>query len=445
MEASPTDENRHPHSAVATRMLSVQPDAVLCTLAARGNEDAFGVLHLRYRQQVFAFVYHLLARPGSRDDAEDLTQEIMQKAYANLNTRRSGGSFKAWLFRIARNHTFDHIRARKPNALSLDDVDAGVEPSNVVSLHAEVERRAEFAWLVGAMGSLPDRQREALVMRELGGLSMSEIAETLETTPESAKQLIKRARASVTEAAQAKGIRSKKLGREMAAAAPITAVAWLGAGKASAAGAGVGVAAAGTTAVGGAAAGGVAAGAGGAGVAIVSGKVAATVLAVAAIGTGGVVVGEQVASQSGQSSAKVVEAKDDGPAVPAQSLVVGANASEQAVANKKLANERRERARDRAVAKKKAKVKAKAKRAAAKTKARGKSGTRGNKGGNSTTTPRGGTNSNSGGSGKSQSTTTPTQSGGGNSSGSNGSSGGSANGGGSGGNGGGNGGGKPTE
>lgn len=420
----------------------MQPDSLLCALAERGNEDAFGVLHTRYRQQVFAFVYHLLGRPGSVDDAEDLTQEIMQKAYANLNTRRSGGSFKAWLFRIARNHTFDHIRARKPASVSLDDADIGIEPSNVVSLHSQVEHREEVSWLLGALVALPERQRQALVMRELGGQSVDEIAECLETTPESAKQLIKRGRASVTQAADQSGVRSKKLGRELAAAAPITAIAWLGAGKASAAAGGVGAAVAGAGAAGGASAGGVAAGVGG--VAAVSGKVAATVLAVAAIGAGGAVVGEQAITSDQPAADKT--AGENGPAVPAQSLVVGSRAAEQAVANKQAANARRDRARQRAAARKKAKAKAKARAERAK-RAEGNSGkstTRGNKGGNSNSTSAGNGKS-SGGSGNSKSTTTPGQGSGNSSSGSNGSSGGSANGGGSNSSGGGNGKGKPTE
>ena len=146
----------------------MQPDAVLCRLCARGSDDAFAALHARYSQQVFAFVFHLLNRPGSVDDAEDLTQEILGKAFSNMSNRREEGSFKAWLFRIARNHTFDHIRARRPSPASFDDPDFHEEPSNVVSLHQEVERRSEMDWLLAAMGRLPDRQREALVLRELG-------------------------------------------------------------------------------------------------------------------------------------------------------------------------------------------------------------------------------------------------------------------------------------
>jgi RNA polymerase sigma factor (sigma-70 family) len=358
----------------------MQPDAVLCKLCERGSDDAFAVLHARYSQQVFAFVFHLLNRPGSVDDAEDLTQEILGKAFSSMSSRREEGSFKAWLFRIARNHTFDHIRARKPRPVSLDDPDNGVEPSNVISLQYEVERRSEMNWLLAAMGRLPDRQREALVLRELGGMSYDEIGASLDTTPEGVKQLIKRGRATVSSAAESSGYRSKNLGRDLAMATPIATIGWfgVGAGKAGAAVAATGGAvASGGAAAGGATAGGAAAGgaaAGGAGLALVGGKVAATVLTVVAIGAGGVAVGEKVATDRSTDSAaaeSVSNKSTSTPTTPAQSLTVGANAAERAKANKLAANARRERAKERR-AKARAHHKAAAERAVA-GKAHGKS------------------------------------------------------------------------
>jgi RNA polymerase sigma factor (sigma-70 family) len=253
-------------------LLLLQPDAILCKLSARGSDDAFAALHARYRQQVFAFVFHLLNRPSARDDAEDLTQEIFSNAFTRLSQRKSNGSFKSWLFTIARNRTFDYLRLSKPLPLSLDD--PAVAPSSVVgsSVAVEAESRAELAWLVAAVGHLPERQREALVMRELGGLTLEQIALQLHTSPESAKQLIKRGRATVAQSAKDEGYRSKNLGKELAMAAPVVPLAAVGfgvsAGGASAAGLGV----------------------------FAGGKVAATVLAVVAVGAGSAAVGHSVAA-----------------------------------------------------------------------------------------------------------------------------------------------------
>lgn len=401
MEASPKDgHGLVPPGAVSGRLLSMQPDAVLCKLCTRGSDDAFAVLHARYSQQVFAFVFHLLNRPGSVDDAEDLTQEILGKAFSNMSTRRDEGSFKAWLFRIARNHTFDHIRARRPSPASFDDPDFHEEPSNVISLQQEVEKRSEMDWLLAAMGRLPERQREALVMRELGGMSYDEIGETLETTPEGVKQLIKRGRSNVSEAAEVSGYRSKSLKRELGLAAPIVSIAWLGsgAGNASAAMA-TGTAAAATGGV--AASGGAVAG--GTGLALIGGKTAATVLAVVAVGTGGVVVGEQVVSERSASDVPTKAesgANSGSSAAPAQSLTVGEKAAAVAKANKIAANKRRALAQERRA---RAKAKAKAKRVAAakrseaaKAKAKAKSNSAGGRS-NGTSKSTGSGNSSSGG------------------------------------------------
>jgi RNA polymerase sigma factor (sigma-70 family) len=232
MEASPTTNRYGLRGSVAgSRLLLLQSDAVLCKLCARGSDDAFDVLHARYRQQVFAFVFHLLNRRDAIDDAEDITQEVFGRAFAAIRTKRSEGSFKHWLFAIARNKTFDHIRARKPQSVSLDDENGvHVEPTNVVSISSQVERRAELAWMVTAVSRLPVRQREALVMRELGGMSHAEIAAELNINVNATKQLIKRGRESVSAAAELSGYRSRDLGKDLAMAAPILPLAAVGLG-----------------------------------------------------------------------------------------------------------------------------------------------------------------------------------------------------------------------
>lgn len=343
MEASPTnDSNRLPPIGAGSKLLLVQPDAVLCKLCMRGSDDAFAVLHARYRQQVYAFVFHLLGRGANQADVEDLTQDIFSKAFVAMRDRRESGSFKSWLFVIARNTTFDHIRARKPSSLPLDEASERVD-ENVVSLDAHIERRGELAWLVTAMSDLPERQREALVLRELGGMSYGAIAESLETNSESVKQLIKRGRATVSEAAEESGFRSRKLSRELAMAAPIAPLAAVGLGTSGAAAA-----------------------VGGGGLLAAGGKIAATVAAVAVIGGGTAVVGEQVASSN------------DGPQKPGQSVNnapltaegtgwgVGEEppgAAVAAEAKRRAAERREQRAENRAKAKlKKAKARAKAKR-----------------------------------------------------------------------------------
>lgn len=276
------------------RMLMAQPDAVLCKLAARGNSSAYEVLYERYRQPVFAFVFHLLGRREGTQDCEDIVQDSFAKAFAGIREKSVEGSFRAWMYTIARNRTFDLIRSRKSNVHSLDAVTT--QPPAAAE-HTETDRHAEqrleLTWLVGAVSDLPERQRDALLMRELGGMSHTQIADQLGTTVSATKKLIGRGREAVTEAATVDGYRPRRLGRDLALAAPVVPFAAIGFGMGAAGGA--------AFASGGAAAGGVAFG----------GKTAAAVLTVMALGGGAAIVEHERASGPESADAAVAAA---GPA-----------------------------------------------------------------------------------------------------------------------------------
>jgi RNA polymerase sigma factor (sigma-70 family) len=204
-------------------MLAVQPDRVLCTLALRGNAAAFEVLYTRYHRSIYAFIYHLLGRGASAEDAEDLAQDTFGSAFDKLEARRESGSFKAWLYTIARNRTFDHIKSDKTSAS--DELDTELEADSGASAELNAEQRAQMLWLVGALQELPERQRQALVMRELGGMSYDEIAGSIGATVPSVKQLINRARGTVTNAAALAGYSPRNLDKSLQAIAPLIPIA----------------------------------------------------------------------------------------------------------------------------------------------------------------------------------------------------------------------------
>lgn len=269
--------------------MRVQPDAVLCRLASRGNASAYDVLYERYRQPVFAFVYHLLGRGAAAEDAEDIAQEAFTKGFAAIRERGFEGSFKHWIFTIARNRTFDVIRAKRPvGSLDAEDLHAGETEDLRAGTADRAEQRAELAWLITTVAELPERQREALLLRELGGLSHREIADELDTTVSATKKLINRGRSSVTEAAAVDGYRERHLSRDLALAAPVIPLA----------------ASIGVTLTGGAAGAGAAAGGG-----FAISKIAATVLTVAAVG-GGTAVVEKEAHRSVPDGAATAQAED---------------------------------------------------------------------------------------------------------------------------------------
>lgn len=266
MEAS--TKPRHfvpPGDPPGHRLLMMQPDAVLCRMAARGSDAAYDTLYRRHHRTVYAFVFHLLGGRDCAADAEDIAQDAFARAFAGIRDKRDG-SFRHWIMTIARNRAIDHIRAGAPTPVPLHDETVELDPAAAVACaSAAAEDRADFASLVTAMSGLPHRQREALVLRELGGMTHAEIAEVLGTTEPAAKQLIKRGRASVGESARRNGVRPRNLRRELKLAAPLLPMATT---------AGLGAAGATGAVFGGSTLGGSA----------LAGKAAATVLCVAAIG-----------------------------------------------------------------------------------------------------------------------------------------------------------------
>ncbi|MBJ7458350.1 MAG: RNA polymerase sigma factor [Thermoleophilaceae bacterium] len=293
MEASPTYDPLSHHPA-ATKLMNAQPDAVLCRLAARGNVAAYDAIYQRYRQPVYAFVFHMLGRPDGTEDAEDIAQDVFTRAFAGIREQRVDGSFRGWLFTIARNRTFDLIRGGRQKVVSLDSEHAEPPVAPQAAEPAEqAEQRAEFAWLMAAVSELPERQREALLLREMGGFSHERIAEELGTSISATKKLISRGREGVGAAAADVGYRRlshRRLGRDLAMAAPIVPIS-------------ITLASLGITG-GAAASGAVASGVLAGGSAAIGGKAAATALTFIAIGGGAVAVEREVSTSQQPQSAQ---------------------------------------------------------------------------------------------------------------------------------------------
>jgi RNA polymerase sigma factor (sigma-70 family) len=179
-------------------LLRLQSDDRLIALIRRGNAAAFEVLVGRYESRLLAFCRHLL---GSREDAEDVLQEVFSAAYKAIVADDRPINARPWLYRIARNRSLNHLR-RTP-AVGVDSMDIYLV-DNGASTADTVHEREEFRLLVGDIQGLPETQRTALVLREMDALSYEQIAEAMETTVPSVKSLLVRARVSLAEAAEAR-------------------------------------------------------------------------------------------------------------------------------------------------------------------------------------------------------------------------------------------------
>src|SRR5437588_10171943 len=181
-----------------SRLLRLQSDERLVALVRRGNTSAFEALVGRYGSRLLAFCRHLL---GSREDAEDVLQEVMTAAFNAMLADDRPINVRPWLYRIARNRCLNHLR--RTQAVGVDSMDVHYSDYGA-STADKVHEREEFRLLVGDIHELPETQKTALGLREMDALSYEQIAEAMETTVPSVKSLLVRARVSLAEAAEAR-------------------------------------------------------------------------------------------------------------------------------------------------------------------------------------------------------------------------------------------------
>jgi RNA polymerase sigma factor (sigma-70 family) len=179
-------------------LLRLQSDDRLVAFVRRGNTAAFEALVGRYESRLLAFCRHML---GSREDAEDVLQEVFAAAFNALLADDRPINVKPWLYRIARNRSLNHLR--RAQAVGVDSMDIHFSDFGATTAD-KVHDREEFRLLVGDIHELPESQKTALVLREMDALSYEQIAEAMETTVPSVKSLLVRARVSLAEAAEAR-------------------------------------------------------------------------------------------------------------------------------------------------------------------------------------------------------------------------------------------------
>jgi RNA polymerase sigma factor (sigma-70 family) len=167
------------------------PDTALARLVAAGNSRAFEVLYERYRDDLYRYSLSILRHA---QDAEEALQQAMMNAYKALSSGTRDLAVRPWLYRIVHNSAISLIRAR-PVAVSL----TGMDPVLPTSVAEEVETREEIAQLRKDIFALPERQRSALVLRELAGLSYIAIAEAMAVAADDARRLVFEARQSLGE------------------------------------------------------------------------------------------------------------------------------------------------------------------------------------------------------------------------------------------------------
>lgn len=133
-----------------------------------GERERFAELYDAYADRIYAFVY---ARVSHRETAEDLTSTVFMKALDKVESFK-GGSFSAWLYRIARNTVIDHYRTNKPTV----DLDAITEPSAATNLETDTHHRDLLARVEERLKLLKPEHQEIVKLRVWDDLPYATIA-----------------------------------------------------------------------------------------------------------------------------------------------------------------------------------------------------------------------------------------------------------------------------
>ncbi len=175
--------------------MSAVADEDLLAAYAAGEAAAARALTQRLAPRVYSHAVRMLG--GDRAEAEDVTQEALLRLWrAAPGWRRGEAKVSTWLYRVTANLCIDRMRRRRGTAL-----DAVPEPvDGAPSVAAGLQQQARAEALQQALDGLPDRQRQAVILRHIEGLSTPEIAEIMDIGPRAVESLVARGKRALEDA-----------------------------------------------------------------------------------------------------------------------------------------------------------------------------------------------------------------------------------------------------
>lgn len=175
-------------------------DGALAGAAAAGDSRAYAEIYRRYHQPLYRFCRSLLL---DSEDANDALQNTMAAALQALPGEQRAIELRPWLYRVARNECVSMLRRRKVTVVLNETLELPAPGDG----EQAAELQARLRQLVADLQALPERQRSALVMRELSGLEYDEIALALETSAATAKQAVYEARLALQDLEEGRAMR----------------------------------------------------------------------------------------------------------------------------------------------------------------------------------------------------------------------------------------------
>ncbi len=174
-------------------------DEALLRLFAQGDRAAARALTLRLTPKVMGHAYRLL---GQREEAEDVAQEALLRLWRIAPDWRTGEArVTTWLYQVVANLCTDRLR-RRGRAAPLDEAPEPVDEARGPAQHMQTRARSDA--LQAALDDLPDRQRQAVVLRHIEEIGNPEIAEIMGISVEAVESLTSRGKRALSTALRSK-------------------------------------------------------------------------------------------------------------------------------------------------------------------------------------------------------------------------------------------------
>ncbi|HEV3222625.1 MAG TPA: RNA polymerase sigma factor [Puia sp.] len=173
--------------------ISRQPDDQIINRILKGEQSEFALLVEKYQNYVFTLV---LRFTESREDAEEIAQDVFVKAYRSLADFRGDSKFSTWLFTITRTTCLSFLRKKKLDTISLDNERTGLRVENRESGFSAngIEQKSRHAMLNQAIAMLSPDDTQVLNLFYKGDQTLEEIGKIMRLDPNTVKVKLHRAR-----------------------------------------------------------------------------------------------------------------------------------------------------------------------------------------------------------------------------------------------------------
>ena len=182
------------------------PEGALVHRAQSGDESAFREIVERYQSKVFSIIHGIVRQ---RNDVEDIAQQVFAKVYFSIRNFDFRSSLITWIYKITVNECFDYLRKKKVRKLVYESDMSEDEVRRVENTEPAIDRStrtdstlARRDYIVKLMDRVSDEEKQLLVLKEVEGYSVEELAGMLKMNENTIKVKLFRARQKLVKAAQ---------------------------------------------------------------------------------------------------------------------------------------------------------------------------------------------------------------------------------------------------